>query len=169
MKMTPEHVKTQKAAARTALQKAVGEEKDIVPSGETILDKLSAEEVSEMLSFFKSEYDRVITIIYVRPLQSLVASQFQQWVKLGLRFFLLLRPNYKDRFQPYLKSKDIDKAIFVRFDRKNLIWGDIVKDFASRIGAITVPQAPQEANLSLLTEAVGSIFAFNKYIGWRLP
>lgn len=156
-------------AARLTLKRAVASSKSTIFSGEGILDKLEPEEVADMLAFFKSRYDRLVPIIYVRPLASLASSQFQQRVKMGHCTFKIPKPNYRRRFEPVVNSSDVDEIKFVRFDRASLIGGDVVTDFAHRVGATSVPKTVAVVNQSLSTEAVGALYGFNKYTGWQLP
>lgn len=156
-------------AAKLNLRRAVTNSKSTVFSGEDILDRLNPGEIANMLAFFKSHYDRLIPIIYVRPLAALASSQFQQRVKNGHGIFKIPKPDYRKRFEAVVRSSDVDEVIFVRFERDSLVGGDVVTDFAHRIGAASVPKSAAVANESLSTEAVGALYGFNKFTGWQLP
>ncbi|MEM6440937.1 MAG: hypothetical protein AAF763_14725 [Pseudomonadota bacterium] len=139
--------------------------KSVIYSCEWIVDTLSPDEVAKMLAFFKARFDRLVVIAYVRPLASLVNSQFQQQVKMGRRKFVLPRPRYRKFFGPLVEGVDRENLQLVRFDRADLVGGDVVSDFAHRVGAQQTPKVEEEVNESLSAEAVGAMYAFNKYTG----
>lgn len=150
------------------LKAAAKADRSVVFSAEGIVDSLSHEEIAEMIGFFAARFERVVPIIYIRPLASLLPSQFQQRVKFGLREFRFPSPDYRRRFEQFVLDDRIDDIIFARFDRDSLVGGDVVTDFAQRIGATSVPQGTTTANESLTAEGVGALYGFNKYVGWDL-
>lgn len=109
-----------------------------------------------------------MTIAYIRPLATLASSHFQQDVKLGKGRFSLSKPPYK-KFEKVLRHVGTDNTLFTRFDRKDLIGGEIVTDFAHRIGLTTPPATGEVVNESLSSEAVGALYAYNKYAAPWLP
>lgn len=166
--LSAERVKKDKQRAKKQLLKAATGRKNTIFSGEMMMDQLRPNEIDEMFAFFKSHFDRVVPIIYVRPLAALTASQFQQRVKSGLGSFKLPQPRYRRRFAPICNNKDRDDIIFVRFDRASLIGGNVITDFAARVGAASVPEQAATSNESLSAEAVGALYGFNKYTSWQL-
>lgn len=138
--------------------------KSVVFSGEGILYQLSADEIGDMIEFLKKCFDRVLCIIYVRPLASLAPSQFQQRVKLGLSRFEIPLPLYRERTEPLLRHMDRDDVVFIRFDRSDLVGGDVVRDFCSRVNISSTLETKIGVNEALSTEALGAMFAFNKYV-----
>ena len=164
-KRTEKLIKEKKREVEASLRT----DKSVIYSGERIIRNLSNKEVANMMSFFRERFDRVEVIVYVRPLASLVSSQVQQLVKMGKHSFQLPAPHYKRSISPILDNVDRENIQIVRFDRKDLIGGDIVQDFAHRVGAERVPETAADANLSLSAEAVGAMFVFNKYSGHLLP
>lgn len=151
------------------LDAALKTRRSVIFSGESIAGHLKPDEIAEMVSFFKQRFERLLVIAYVRPLASLVNSQFQQQVKTGKREFSMPNPRYREFFQPIFDNIEQENLQLVRFDRANLIGGDIVHDFAERVGAKRTPQVVKEVNESLSAEAVGGNYSFNKYTGYLLP
>ncbi|MEM6743684.1 MAG: hypothetical protein AAF676_08100 [Pseudomonadota bacterium] len=164
-----EEVQKRARAETAAFDRAMKTDKNVVLSCEWIVESLSAGEVAEMFAFFKESFDRLVVIAYVRPLASLVDSQFQQRVRMGKRSFSVPPPPYRGFFAPILANVAREDLQLVRFDRADLAGGDVVVDFARRVGAGEVPKLESEVNESLSAEAVGAIFAFNKYGGYLLP
>lgn len=152
-----------------AFDRSLKTKKSVVYSGESIVGHLSPREIATMMAFFKDNFDRLVVIAYVRPLASLVNSQFQQRIKMGKRDFSLPAPRYQSFFTPILEGVERENLQLVRFDRADLAGGDIVQDFAQRIGAMETPKVDREVNESLSAEAVGAMYAFNKFTGYLLP
>lgn len=144
-------------------QKIFASKKDIIFSGEGIIDHLNSEEIFGLSIELKNHFDKITAISYVRPLASLVSSQFQQRIKMGQKNFILPNPDYRRRFEPILNSFGIDNCLFIRFDRESLIGKDIVKDFSNRIGVERNIEEQLSDNESVTSEALGAIYAFNKY------
>ena len=147
------------------IDRAVASGKSVIFSGETIPGQLKPDEMAAMFAYFRERFDRVVVIAYVRPAASLAASQFQQQVKQGKRDFTIPRPRYKAFFQPIIDNIPPEDLQLVRFHRDDLHGGDIVTDFARRVGAARLPETKNGENESLSAEAVGALFAFNRYSG----
>lgn len=152
-------------AARLELRRALGGRKSVILSAEAVLDQLDPDEIAAMVADLASRFDRLMVIGYVRPLGSLTASQLQQRIKQGQRRFKLPAPRYRKRFEPIFESAGRDNVTLIRFHRDDLVGGDVVQDFAHRLGLDRAPGGEAEANPSLSAEAVGALYAFNKYTG----
>jgi len=157
------------AMRRAEFDATLNTDKSLIYSGEGIARQLGPGEIAEMLGFFRARFDRVVVIAYVRPMASLVGSQFQQEVKMGRRRLRFSPPLYRKTIAPILKQVAREDLHLVRFDRKDLIDGDIVRDFAHRVGAERVPAEDLVSNTSLSAEAVGAMMLFNRYIGRFIP
>lgn len=169
-----EMVSKKVARMRQNLENAMETEKDIIFSGEGIIDRLGPDEMGNLINTLKGRFDRVVAIAYIRPLASLVSSQFQQRAKTGsikaFRGFNLPGSGYRKRFEKVLQHAGAENTVFIRFDREDLIGGDIVADFSHRVGVTTPPATGKVANESLSAEAVGALYAFNKYTApWLRP
>ena len=148
------------------LDNALNTEKDVFLSGETVLGDLSANELNNMFSDLNSKFDLVKVICYVRPVEQLAASAFQQRVKGGSKHdFSLPIPRYQRYFGKLLKFLPRENITFVRFNRADLDGGDVVTDISKRLG-VTPPKTEKTlANQSLSTEAVSAMYVLNKRIG----
>ncbi|RJE78607.1 hypothetical protein [Paracoccus sp. JM45] len=154
---------------KNKLVKATNSNKSIIFSAEAIPDHLSPEGIKEMVEFMRNRYDQVKAIMYLRPAADLSSSQFQERIKSGLSNFKLPPPNYKKRMNPAIEAFGRDNIDFIRYSRKDLIDGDIVKDFIHRIGINLQQKEGSPENTSLSAEAVGKIYVFNKLISHYLP
>lgn len=144
-------------------RKEMSSPKSVIFSGEIMVDRLDAVEFATMVGTLKSSFDRVVAIAYIRPLASLAASQFQQRVKTGLRRFVIPAPDYRKRFEKVLNEFAPGDRIWRRFDRADLAEGDIVADFAQVLGVPKPPAAGLSKNESLSAEAMGALYAFNRF------
>lgn len=166
--MSGSSVGEMRARSIEQIEEVFRSDKSVIFSGEAIIDQLSKEDILTLLESLKKNFERVVPIIYVRPLATLVASQFQQRVKMGLGSFSLPHPKYRERLQPVLENEFVDDPVLVRFDRQSLLGGDVVADFAERVGAGSIPERADASNESLSTEAIGALYGFNKYASWQL-
>jgi hypothetical protein len=157
--------------AKTTFMKAIATKKSLILSGEIMIDRLDDDEFSDMISTLRSRFDRVVAIAYIRPLASLAASQFQQRVKTGQRRFVIPSPDYRKRFEKVVSEFDPADIVWRRFDRADLMRGDIVDDFSHILGVGTPPKNGILKNESLTTEALAALYAFNRHTApWlKLP
>ncbi|QUS35875.1 hypothetical protein [Falsirhodobacter algicola] len=154
---------------RSRLEREVKKPGDLILSSEAIVDHLNAEEIGAMADFLRGHFDRVQVIIYVRPLASLAASQMQERIKAGQMKFFVPDPTYKRRFQAFIEHFGRDSITFVRFTREDLVGGSPVSDFCSRVGAKDLAKDDVSQNEALSAEALGALYAFNKFVGPHLP
>lgn len=150
-------------APRQRLLKSLPRGRNVILSGEIMVDRLNDEEFADMVATLREHVGRVVAIAYIRPLASLAASQFQQRVKTGHREFFIPSPDYRKRFEKVTALFQPEDIIWRRFDRADLRGGDIVEDFAHVLGLDRAPQAGVARNESLSTEALAALFAFNRF------
>jgi hypothetical protein len=141
---------------------------DVIFSSEAVPDHMTPEDIEGMIAFFQARAEAVKVIFYARPVSALVSSQFQENIKHGVATFKLPAPKYRKRFEMAVNAVGRGNVTFVRFAREDLVGGDIVQDFAHRIGVATPPHGVV-GNESLSVEAVGHIYLFNKVIAPQLP
>ncbi|SEO29391.1 hypothetical protein SAMN04489859_10618 [Paracoccus alcaliphilus] len=144
-------------------------QKSIIFSGEIIVDRLDAEEFGKLVAKLRAHFQRVVAIAYLRPLASLASSQFQQRLKTGQRRFVIPAPDYRKRFEKVLAEFASGDIIWRRFDRVDLHNGDIVADFAHVLGTEVPPRAEISKNESMSAEALGALYAFNRFTAPALP
>lgn len=161
----PDEIDAIVARMKNQIEKACSGSKSVIFSAEAVIDQLNASEFAGLVQKMRAHFDRVVAIAYVRPLASLASSQMQQRIRMGLREFKLPAPNYRKRFKPVLNVIPREDCIFVRFDRADLFGGDIVEDFAHRLGLEKAPKSDTVTNESLSAEALGALFAFNRFCG----
>lgn len=159
----PIKIKARVARMKNQIEEACSGTKSVIFSAEAVIDQLNPSEFSGLVQKMKTHFDRVVAIAYVRPLGSLASSQMQQRIRMGLREFKLPAPNYRKRFEPVLNVVPKEDCIFVRFDREDLIGGDIVEDFAHRMSLESAPKSDTVTNESLSAEALGALYAFNRF------
>lgn len=150
---------------RNRVEEACAGSNSVIFSGEAVNDKLKPDEFAGLVEKMRSCFDKVVAIAYVRPLASLVSSDIQQRIRLGHARFKLPPPNYRQRLQPVIDSIGRENTILVRFDRADLVGGDIVTDFSHRLGLKEAPKSDVTANESLSAEAIGALYAFNRFTG----
>jgi len=124
-----------------------------------------------MADFFRG-FDRTIEVqAYVRAPVSFMQSAFQQRVKQGKREAAKLDastlwPCYRDRFEKFDTVFGRENVHLHPFDPKHFRDGDVVADFADRLG-VALPEAPPtRANDGLSGEAMA--IAWCRLAG-RLP
>jgi hypothetical protein len=141
---------------------------DIILSAEAVLLQLEKSELSSMMAYIRARFDRVRFHVYLRPLASLVSSQFQQRVQFGLGEFVLPPPRYRKLMTRLFQVAQDDPVTTRLYDRASLVNGDIVDDFRSSIGFNAVGCQPRRTNDSLSAETISVLYAFNKYCGSNL-
>lgn len=102
---------------------------------------------------------------YLRPPGSFMESDFQQVLKMGGPAMLDLSPHYpryRDRFERMDRAVGRENVVLRRFDRRSMVKGDVVSDFAAQIGLPLAPGQIVRANESLGLEATSLLFAIRR-------
>lgn len=123
--------------------------------------------VIKLHNFLKEYFHKVIIVAYVRAPISLMASTFQQLIKYhGLSEF-----DFRSIYHPYKnfsRFDDVfgrDNVYLWKFAHATFLNGNVVLDFATRLGIeLNVTTGIQE-NQAISQEAVSILFAYNKYGG----
>lgn len=146
-------------------ERLAASDRDIVISAEDLTTGIDAADVRRLLDFMARFFDEVRVIAYVRDAPSYVISAFQEIQKVQVAPFSLpeLVPGYQERFGPWEDAVGRDAMTYVPFSRRFLHAGDVVTDFAVRLGLAELA-ADVRANGAMSAEAVAVIFA-----AWRLP
>ena len=118
-----------------------------------------------MIADLRQHFDRLQVIAYMRPVLSLVPSMLQQRIRMGLNRFDLPVPGYRRRFEPWITHAGADNVAFCRFDRADLAGGDVVEDFATRLGLDLSRVERQARNKSLSLEALAVLYCHNIFRG----
>jgi len=162
--VSDEFVKRHVSEMRKTLKNSISGNKDVILSGEAIVDELFDEEIGDLIAYLKTNFDRIQVIAYIRPLASLAPSQLQQRIKSGPMKFRLPDPDYRKRFEAVLKYAGAANITFIRFDRKDLIGGDVVFDFASRVGLQAPPTQIEPSNESFSAEIIATLYKSNRML-----
>lgn len=111
---------------------------------------------------------RIRVIGYVRPPVGYMQSAFQQRLKGGASLVFNLRnvyPNYYKRFAKVDAVFGEENVELVVFTKDSLYNGDVVQDFAQRIGADLTFNQTTRTNESLSQEATALMYALRRFIG----
>ena len=131
----------------------------------------SSTEYSELeyLKEILSPYCRRIRLIgYVRPPAGYMQSAFQQRMKSGGQKVFDLEKVYPYYQKSFMKMDAVfgkENVEFILFSRDSLHNGDVVQDFAHRIGVTVEPNQIVRTNESLSLEATALLFVFRCFGG----
>ncbi len=135
----------------------------VILSAERLFN-LAPEFKTRMRDYFAQYCDGVQVICYIRPPASFIQSAFQQMLKsgkLGVPDAQTLAgrwPAYRRHVQGMDRVFGKENVQLVKFDRKTLAQGDVVLDFAHRIGENLTPEDLVRVNETLSLEAASLIF-----------
>jgi hypothetical protein len=102
---------------------------------------------------------------YVRPLASLLASEFQQRLQVGgPPIFDLdwIYPHYTNRFQKHDIVFGVPFVSLRRFERSDLKDGDVVNDLADQLNLTLPPDTSDRENETLTCEATALLHTMKK-------
>lgn len=151
-----------KALIRLAFARAMrSPAPNLILSAESVLFALREAELADMRDHLERHFDELRLIAYLRPYHALAPSAWQQRVRRGVSKIALNPPMYRKVLEPALRVFGRERFSFQLFDKAALKDGDIVDDFAARLGISTsLPRGPRDfASLSL--EAAALLFAHN--------
>jgi len=144
------------------------EKPTIVLSAE-VLPELSTPRIEAIRDYLMARVDNIRVVGYARMPVGLIQSDMQQKIRSGhLRNFKVPRQHYRTQFEKFDKIFGAENVELIKFDRNSLDQGDVVTDFARRIGLALTSEDIIHRNSSLSLEAVAVLYARNKF-GVDLP
>ncbi len=162
-------------AARAAAIRLLGNElskddRDIIISGEGLSNLGRFGAVPRLVAFLRAAGLEPRCLAYVRAPGGFVSSVFQQIVRESAAPAVEnLWPKYQKRFGPWIRELGVDGVSLVPFERDNFAAGDLLSDFANRLGLDPDYVAPNAVrwNDSLTAEATALIFVLRQRVGRR--
>ncbi|MFM2356847.1 MAG: hypothetical protein RLZZ528_2583 [Pseudomonadota bacterium] len=143
-----------------------GNRKDFILSGEYFSMGFQPGDIADLKAFLAPHFDRIHVIVYVRDPFSYMRSQIQQKAK-NDRFAFNMEaafPLYSERLGPWFDAFPAEDVDIVMFDPASFPNGDVVQDFARRIGVDLAPGASKRANESMSAES----YALRYFLRWTL-
>jgi hypothetical protein len=132
----PELWEAERAAARELLRAAVeAGPRSLILSGEDMWAFFPAEACRRCADFLRARFARVEALVYLRSPQSYARSAFQERLKKAAEPFnpAALVPPYRERGERWAQALG-GHPTYLLYHRARLAGGDVVVDFAGRLG-----------------------------------
>ncbi len=126
----------------------------IIISGEAFSVAAYRPGLERFRDILRQSANHIRVIAYIRPPQSLIASDFQQCARAGVAVKFGRNAEYLQRMRMLDDVFGPQNVQFHVFSRDTLIHGDVVQDFATRIGVEVENDAVWQANQSVSLECV---------------
>lgn len=133
-------------------------------SGES-LSNFRIADLRNLVRWLDRRFDSVRAVGYIRPPRGFMESAFQQNVKTADADldFAQLYPHYQQRFEPMEKAFGAERVQYWKFDPAAFPNGDVVSDFAQRIGVDLTGIPIQRVNEGLSRDAVSLLYCFRQF------
>jgi hypothetical protein len=153
------------AGAEAQATRLAGSETRFFVSSERLTQIDDAGSVEPFARWIGARASEIRVIAYVRPPVSWGRSMLQQALKSGIVRPGGLRPvwaQYRERFERLDGAFGRDRVELVAFRPERFPGGDVVADFAARLGLEVAPGSAERANESLSLEAAAILFATHR-------
>lgn len=154
--------------AETDLKRAIKAAKGrtLIISGEGIIG-LAPDEVAKLAERFRSDFDQVTIVGYVRPPAGFLSSALQQRIRGGAARFDLARMyrNYRKTFAKFDDAFGAGNVRLWKFDPVSFPGKDVVKDFCARLDLPLPERRIVRLNDSLSRQVVSGLYTHNKFAG----
>ncbi|MBN0986992.1 hypothetical protein [Amphritea pacifica] len=138
---------------------------NLIISGESIT-QLSVEGLTRFRLFLQEYFNNIVVVAYVRPPGSLIGSSFQQLIKRPPVGELNIQRSYINYHKVFSKFD----AVFGRsnvhlwlYERAELAGGDVVADFAGRLGIKQGTFDIIRSNESISKNALSLLYTYRKF------
>lgn len=133
-------------------------------SGES-LSNFHLPDLRNLVRWLSRRVDEVVAVGYVRPPRGFMESAFQQNVKTADADldFAHLYPGYRERFERMDKAFGAENVHYWKFDPARFPEGDVVLDFAQRIGVDLAGVQIKRVNEALGRDAVSLLYCFRQH------
>lgn len=123
--------------------------------------------IAPMIRHFEAQFDTINVIAYVREPVAFIRSSMQQRLRHFHGVFdpATYWPHYRRRFEPWqnVLSRRGHMLTFVPFDRDHFAQGDLVVDFAQRVGADPAKiQQSRVQNRSMSAEGFAALWVHHR-------
>lgn len=166
--LSEEDLDLRRQAWDAALEKALTDpaRRDILLSA----DGLSAKAIDRgvllrLKERIEPHVDGFVIIAYVPPPVLWMEGRFLQQLKLGGTAALVpeqIYPHYRQRLQQWVRVFGQKALTLVKYDRRTLAGGDVVTDFAGRIGTPLAAPASRPAETGPSLQATAALFALHR-------
>ena len=154
--------------AEADLQRAIkaAQGRTLIISGEGTIG-LEPGEVAKLAERFRSEFDQVTIVGYVRPPAGFLSSALQQRIRGGAGKFDLARMyrNYRASFAKFDDAFGAGNVVLWKFDPASFPGKDVVRDFCARIKLPLAERRIVRLNDSLSRQVVSALYTHNKFAG----
>lgn len=130
-----------------------GEDISVIPEGGIV-------EIKKFLEGFAS---KILVVGYFRDPLSFVMSNWQETIKSGRNTLAPQGPEYRLRFEKFIRLFGRDNVILKHFRKDGLRGGDVVTDFCSLVD-IDLLSSSASVNESLSSEAIKCVYILNSLI-----
>ncbi|PWJ16224.1 hypothetical protein [Jannaschia seohaensis] len=163
-----------RVAARERIVAAYeADDRDVLLSSEYLSIFRDPAEIEALLADARPRFDRIRALAYLREPQAYMTSTLQQAARhndVPDDPFERMYPRYRPRFHPWMKALGKEALDLVCFDRAAFAQGDLLVDFAQRVG---LPEgtlrAARPVNESLTAEAVAVLLCRHRARAGRAP
>jgi hypothetical protein len=136
----------------------------LIISGEGI-SGLEPPEVAKLAKRFRSQFDDVTIVGYVRPPAGFMSSALQQRIRGGAARFDLARMyrNYRKTFAKFDDAFEARNVRLWKFDAAAFPGKDVVRDFCARIKLPLADRRIVRLNDSVSRQVVSALYTYNKF------
>lgn len=151
--------RTADRARRAAEAQIVRGSRNLILSGEEMSGRFGAVEIGRLKAFFAPHFDDLRVIVYLRDPWSFMRSAIQEILKRApCRLTPGPFPAYRDRLAPWEEAFGRGAIDYVLFSPETLSGGDVVRDFALRVGVDPDRVRSARANESMSAEAFAALY-----------
>lgn len=135
--------------------------RSLIISGEEI-SLLAEPSAADLAAYVTPRAGQVDVLAYVRDPAGYISSAFQQMVRGGQASLTMPRPNYRTRFEKFIRLFGADTLRFRHYRPDQLVGGSAIADFAAQCGLPVGAVAERQSNSSLSADAVRLVFCLNR-------
>lgn len=130
--------------------------RDVLISSEYLSSLRILDGRDELLKFLRPHFDEIHFIAYVRAPEDYMVSSLQQCMQTSDYLFdlELVSPHYRQRFQPWIDALGAENVTLVAYDPSRFPDGNVVLDFAERLGVRVDSAGNERLNTAQSAEAI---------------
>lgn len=130
--------------------------RDVLISSEYLVSPSLLDNRGELLNFLKPYFDEIHFVAYLRAPEDYMVSSMQQILQSSEISFDLKQvyPHYRKRFQPWFETLGAANVSLIEYDPSCFHGGNVVSDFAARLGVSLKSAGNERHNKSHSAEAI---------------
>jgi hypothetical protein len=138
--------------------------RSVLISSEALVGPRLLDNRDALVDFLKPYFDEIEFVAYLRAPDDYMVSSMQQTLQSSESYFDLKHfyPHYRESFEPWVETLGAANVSLIEYAPSRLNGGNVVSDFAARLGVSVIGANNEQSNTAQSAEAIATQQLWNR-------